>query len=71
MSIISCLSSWDIYLSLGISLFSSFVTVSKFIKNFVILSSILLPIESPVASAVLWITLPEEVLSAFVPDLLP
>ena len=71
MSIISCLSSWDIYLSLGISLFSSFVTVSEFIKNFVILSSILLPIESPVASAVLWITLPEEVLSAFVPDLLP
>ena len=59
-----CLSSGDMYLSLGISLAFSFVTVSElfcceFFENFVILplydlataSAILLPIESPVASA--------------------
>ena len=45
------------YLSLGISLSCSFVTVSElfcceFCETFVILSAILLPIRSPVASAV-------------------
>ena len=59
-SIISCLSSGDIYLSLGISfgisLSFSFVTVSEFFRceffeTFVILLAILLPIKSPIASA--------------------
>ena len=63
--IISCLSSGDIYLSLGISLSWSFVTVSELVyceicETFVILPSYnlattsvnLLPIKSPVASAV-------------------
>ena len=45
-------------LSLGISLSCSFVTVSElfcceFFETFVILSAILLPIKSPVASAVI------------------
>ena len=45
------------YLSLGISLSCSFVTVSElfcceFCETFVILSAILLPIRLPVASAV-------------------
>ena len=62
-----CLFSGDIYLSFGISLsvsiFSvSFVTVSKLfcdevLETFVILSAILLPIKSPVASAVFGIAL--------------
>ena len=52
-SIISCLSSEEIYLSLGISLLYSFVTVSelfcgKFFETFVILLAILLPVKSPV-----------------------
>ena len=46
-SIIFCLSSADIYLSLGISLSCPF----KIFETFVILSAILLPIKSPVASA--------------------
>ena len=55
-SIIFCLSSGDICLSLGISWSCSFVIVSelfccKALDIFVILSAILLPIKSPVASA--------------------
>ena len=55
-SIIFCLSSGDIYLSLGISLSCSFVTVSelfccKVFEIFVIRSGILLPIKLPVVSA--------------------
>ena len=55
-SIIFCLSSGDIYLSLGNSLSRSFVTVSeliccKFFKSIVILSAYLLPIKSSVSSA--------------------
>ena len=56
-SIIFWLSSGDIYLSFGISLSCSFVIVSELFCNerlgtFVILLAILLPIKSPVASAV-------------------
>ena len=56
-SIIFCLFSRDIYLSLGISLSWSFVTVSElfcynFFEDSVILLAILLPIESPAGSAV-------------------
>ena len=65
--------SGDIYLSSGISLQFSFVTVSelfwcKFFETFVILLSNLLPIKLPVASAFFWITLFEVVLSAAVAD---
>ena len=72
-SIIFCLSSGDICLSLGVFLPCSFVTVSEllcceFFEAFVILTAILLPIKSPVASAVFSITLFEEVLSASVAD---
>ena len=61
LSIIFCLSSGDIYLSLGISigisLSCSFATVFKlfccqFIENPVTLLEMLLPISSPVASVV-------------------
>ena len=79
-SIFFCLSSWDMYLSLGISLsspiFSSlFVTFSKLLcgevfKTFVILFAILLPIKSPVASAFFLIALFEAVLNASVADYL-
>ena len=56
-SIIFCLSSGDIYLSLGISLAYSLLNISKLFcgevfQTFTILSPILLPIKSPVASAV-------------------
>ena len=57
LSITFYLSSGDIYLSLGISLSFSFVTVSElfcceFFETFVILLAILLPIKSQVASTV-------------------
>ena len=70
-SITCCLFSGDIQTSLGISLSCSFVSVSELfyyesIEILVILLAILLPIKSTVASAVLWITLFEEVLSSFV-----
>ena len=48
-SIIFCLSFEEIYLSLGISLLTSFC---DFFDALVILSAILLPIKSPVAPAV-------------------
>ena len=57
-SIICCLSSGDIYLFLGLALSTS-TSVSLFcnsledvFETFLILSSILLPIKSPIASAV-------------------
>ena len=75
LSIIFCLSSEDIYLSLGIYLSRSFVTVSNLIccevfEIFIILpsydlataSTILLSIKSPAASAVFWIAFFETVL---------
>ena len=56
-SIIFCLSFGGIYLSFGISLLTSFDCISSFCDFFegfaVILSAILLPIKSPVASAFL------------------
>ena len=66
---IFCLSSGDIYLSSGISLSFLFVIVSKlfcceFFEISVILSAILLPTKSPVASAVFWIALFEAVSNA-------
>ena len=56
-----CLSSGDIYLSLGTSLSCSFKTVFELFcrerfETFVILLAILLPIKSPIASAVFRIT---------------
>ena len=74
-SIIFCLYSVDIYLSLDISLSCPFVTVSELFccdvsENFVFLSVILLPIKSPVASAVFRIALFIAVISAFVTDCL-
>ena len=75
-----CLFSGDIYLSLGISLSSpifssSFVTVSgllysKIFETFVILTRLLLPIKSPVASAVFWTALFEAVFNASIADCL-
>ena len=70
-SIIFCLSSGDIYFSLSISSSS----VSELFRGevfvaFVILSAILFPIKSLVASAVFWIGFFEEVLSASVVDCL-
>ena len=50
---ICCLSSGDIYISFGISLLAlSKLFYKDFFETFVILSAILLPIKSPVASAV-------------------
>ena len=71
-SIFFCLSSGDTYLSLGISLSSSLVTVSdlfccKFFETFEILLAILITIKSAVASAVFWIAL-EAVLYASAAD---
>ena len=56
-SIIFCLSSGDVYLSLGISLSFSFVIVSQLFcgehhETFIILLPILLPIKSQIVSAV-------------------
>ena len=51
-SIICCLSSGDIYLSFSIPAFLSTVSEVFWEDFFVILSAVLLPIKSPVASAV-------------------
>ena len=72
---IFCLSSRDMYLSLGISLSCLFVTVSElfcceFFDTLVILLAVLLPIKSPVDSAFFWFFLFELVLSAPVADCL-
>ena len=53
-SIICCIFSGDIYLSLGISV-SSKLFCGDFLVTPVILSAILLPIKSPVASAVIYL----------------
>ena len=54
LSIICCLSCRDIYLSFGISLLASSESnlLGDFFEKLVILSAILLPIKSPVASAI-------------------
>ena len=75
-SIICCLSSGDIYLFLwvvistssSVSSFGNFLL--DFLETLVILSAILLPIKSPVASAVFWIVLFEAVFIASVVDFL-
>ena len=72
---IYCLFSKDVFLSLGIFLPCSFVTVyrlfcDRFSGNFVILLTILLQLKSPVASAVFLITFFELVLSKSVADCL-
>ena len=64
-AVTSCLYSRDIYFSLGISLSYSIVTFSEwfcfeFFENFLTLSAILLPLKSPVASAVFWIVFLEK-----------
>ena len=61
-SIVLCLFSEDISLSLGICLSCSIVTVSELflgeiLEAFLILLAILLPLKSPVASAVFWISI--------------
>ena len=61
-SIIFCLFSRDIYLSLGISSSCSFLTASELFcdedfEALVILSKILLPAKSPVFSATFWVAL--------------
>ena len=73
-SIICCLSSGDRFLFLGVS-FSTSTSVLLFcnslvgfFETLVILSEILLPIKSPVASAVFWIALFEAVFVASVVD---
>ena len=63
------------YVSLGISLLISFLTIfklfcSEFIEAFVIKLTTLLPIKSPVPSADFWIALFEAVLNASVADCL-
>ena len=76
-----CLFSGDIYLSFGISIWllaSSFCECNSvdcnspedIFEKFVILSPILLPIKSPVASAVFWIALFEAVFIGSVVDFL-
>ena len=70
-SIIFCLSSRDVYNSLGISLSCSFVTVYKMFcckvfETSIVESAITLPIKSPVASADFLISLFEAALSASV-----
>ena len=77
-SIICFLSSGDIYLFLdvAISTSSSFVSsfgnflLGFFFETLVILSAILLPMKSPVASAVFWVTLFDTVFIASVVDFL-
>ena len=68
-SIICCLFSGDMYLSFGASdssLASLFCGFLDFLETLVILSAILLPIKSPIASAVFWIALFEAVFIASV-----
>ena len=67
-----CFFSGDICIFFGISINFSYVceSVSELIPNefFVILLVILLPIKSPVVSAVFWIALFEAVLCGYVAD---
>ena len=63
---ICCLFSGDIYLTLSIFSFVSELLCGEVFETFVILSAILLPIKSLVASAVFRIALFDAVLSASV-----
>ena len=73
-SITCCLFSEDMYLSFGISISSLGVffcsSLEYFFQIFIILSAILLPIKSPVASATFWIALFEAVFIASIVDFL-
>ena len=71
--IICCLSSEDMYLFLWAVISTSSLLLFlllDFFETLVILSAILLPIKSPVASAVFWIALFEAVFIVFVVDFL-
>ena len=60
-----------VLVSLSSSLFCNLLecnSVEDFFETFIILSTILLPVKSPVASAVLWIVLYEAVFTASVVD---
>ena len=73
-STICCPFSGDIYLSFGISissltsLFCEFSSLEDFLEIFVILTAILLPIKSPVVSAVFGIALFKAIFFASVVD---
>ena len=71
-SSITCIFSGDIYLSFGISLLPSPFSecIKDFFEEFVILSTILFPIKSPVAFSVFWISLFEAAFIASVVDFL-
>ena len=73
-SIVCCLFSGVLYLSFGFSLlassFSECNSLEDFFEVIVTSSAILLPIKSPVASAVFWIALFEAVIIASVVDFL-
>ena len=71
-SIICCLSSGDMYLFLGVALFTftSILSFDDFFETLIILSAILLPIKSSVASAIFWIALFDAVFIASVVDYL-
>ena len=69
-SIICCLFSGDMYLSFGTCISSFCSSLEDFFEKFTILSALLLPIKSPVASAVFWIALFEAVFIASVADCL-
>ena len=72
-SIICCLFSGDIHLSFGFSILSSFCecnSLGDFFETLVILPAILLPIKSPVASAVFRIAFFEAVFIASFVDFL-
>ena len=68
--IICCLSSGDIYLFLWVVNSTPSLLLDGFLDILVILSAILLPIKSPVASAVFWIALFEALFIASVVDFL-
>ena len=67
LSTIFCLSSGDIYLSLGISFSGSFITASELFcyeitEIFLVQSAILLSVKSSVGSAIFWIAFSEATL---------
>ena len=69
-NILFCLSSGDTYISLCIYLTASELFCCEVFKTFGISSAILLPVKSPVASAVFEITFCEVVLRASVTEFL-
>ena len=72
-SIICSLFSGDIYVFIGFSISFSFCerdSLVNFLESLVVLSAILLPIKSPVASSVFWIAVFETVFIVLVVDFL-